>query len=107
MDTKITVNAFNTMREITESLDIGTHANEIILMIERLLPKLDEDYAELLHDTCGFVRPEDEPKTEVHKIMMACYSLLLELNGSNLGEDEIMFNQVCFQNYNGRFNING
>lgn len=105
MDTQISIDPYRALREITESLDISTHANEIILMIERLLPKLDADYAQLLHNTSGFVCPEDEPKTEVHKVMMACYSLLLMLNSSNLGEHEIMFSQVMFQNYNGRFNI--
>lgn len=105
MDTQITVDPYRVMREISESLDIASHANEIICMIERLLPKIDKEYYLLLAETSGFVRPEDEPKTQVQKLMMACHWLVLMLNASNISEQSIIDNDVRFANYNGRFDV--
>lgn len=105
MNTKITVDSWGVMREITKSLDLGEHANEIILMIERLLGRMDSDYYQLLQDTIGY--PVEDPTNGLHQVMMACYWLVLVLNASNIDDENVVWNNVQFINYNGRFNFNG
>jgi hypothetical protein len=104
MDTKITVDSWRVLREVTASLDLAEHTNEIILMIERLLGKLDDNFYQELQDTIGF--PVQDPTNGLHQVMMACHWLVLVLNASNIDDENVTWTNVDFINYNGRFNIN-
>ena len=101
MDTKITVDSWRVLRDVTESLDLDDHANEIIRMIERLLGRMDNDYYQELQDTIGL--PKHDPTNGLHQVMMACHWLVLVLNASNIDDENVAWSNVDFVNYFGRF----